>query len=82
LITGIAIYDTESINAPQALEIGMSFFDAIGVRVNAATELVMHSGDTMSERDRHLGMQHSAEKPGIMEAFLILLLFVYPHVTW
>ncbi|KOP68278.1 hypothetical protein AMS62_25765 [Bacillus sp. FJAT-18019] len=37
MITGITIYDTENINAPQALEMGMSFFDAIGISVNAAT---------------------------------------------
>ncbi|MFC7677383.1 hypothetical protein [Paenibacillus sp. GCM10028914] len=37
MITGIAIYDTENINAPEALNIGLSFFDAICVSVNAAT---------------------------------------------
>lgn len=37
MITGIAIYDTENINANEALNIGLSFFEAIGVSVNAAT---------------------------------------------
>ncbi|KOR89397.1 hypothetical protein [Paenibacillus solani] len=37
MIKGIAIYDTENINAHEALDIGLSFFDAIGVCVNAAT---------------------------------------------
>lgn len=37
MVTGIAIYDTESINASEALEIGRSFFEAIGVNVNDST---------------------------------------------
>lgn len=37
MITGIAIYDTKNINAQEALDIGLSFFKAIGVSVNAAT---------------------------------------------
>ncbi|MGN7356842.1 MULTISPECIES: hypothetical protein [unclassified Paenibacillus] len=37
MVTGISIYDTEKMNASEALEIGMSFFEAIAVSVNAAT---------------------------------------------
>lgn len=50
--TGIAIYDTKKITAPEALEIGLSFFEAIGVSVNSATYYrLLSNGDHEGDHD-------------------------------
>ena len=46
LITGIAIYNTENISATDSLNIGLSFFEVIGVSVNASTYYqLLNDGD-------------------------------------
>ncbi|GIO87824.1 hypothetical protein J25TS5_47560 [Paenibacillus faecis] len=50
--TGIAIYDTEGITAREALDIGRSFFETIGVSVNSATYYrLLSDGDHEGDHD-------------------------------
>ncbi|WP_409370256.1 hypothetical protein [Lysinibacillus sp. 38-6] len=50
MITGIAIYHTENISAINSLNIGLSFFEAVGVSVNAATyNQLLNDGDHVGD---------------------------------
>ena len=50
--TGIAIYDTEGITPSEALDIGLSFFEAIGVSVNGGSYYeLLDQGDHEGDHD-------------------------------